>query len=124
LFPDATPTPDATPNIPELNPANTEITLGKRRVGDPRLPVVRLYGRLKTFDGQPFADTTVRLFADNTEVGETSTDETGRYEFFVRVAIPSGQKVSVHIETGDGLVQSNALWLQKTTPRSLNTRRR
>jgi len=116
----ATPTPTAPLNP---SPMNSTLYLMKRRMGPSNRPVVRLYGRLVDFQGRPFSDESVRLRAADAVVAESTTDAEGGYEFFVRVNIAPGARVSVVVEAAGGGLRSNPLSLKRTEARSVSSSR-
>jgi hypothetical protein len=93
------------------------ISLARQRVGDVRAPVVRLSGKMLTASNLPAAQVELQLVAEGVVVASTATNDEGRFQFFVKVAIPAGKTIEVVVQTSDGAIRSNTLNLKKTRPK-------
>jgi len=109
------PTP-TTPQTPDLS--SSVIRISRRRVGDPRNPVVRLSGTIVSPAGVALPGVPVRLLAAGEAVGEATSDSTGAFQFFVRLDFPENRQLYFYAETTSGEAYSNFLWLGRTKPRT------
>jgi len=117
------PRPDITPGFPTPTPPggpdlNTAIIrIKKARVGSSASPVVRLSGRVVSAETAPLPNVTIRLFAAGEVVGDATTDEKGEFKFFLRLELPKDRQIYLWVETLQGEVYSNFVWLGSTQPR-------
>lgn len=118
-----TPRPDVTPgfptpppnNVPDVSTATIKITKG--RVGNPRVPVVRIRGSVISAAGVPIPGVPIRMYAAGELVGTDVTAANGEFRFFMRLILPKNQQIYLWAETLDGDNFSNFVWLGRTLPR-------
>lgn len=121
--PDETPGADPYPTpIPPSSAAAIEIR--RDRVGDPRSPVVRITGKVRTLASQPIGGVGIKLMVSGENVAKAVTAEDGSFKFFIRLDLPKGRQVYVYAETEGGEVFSNFLWMSKTRPITQSRTRR
>lgn len=109
--PEVLPTPPQ-PEQPEL--AGATLTVRRNRVRGARKPMVRISGQLQNSDGLGIGGVTVRLFVAGEEVAQGETSPNGQVKFFVRLLVPPGDKVYVYLETANGELFSNFIWMSQT----------
>jgi hypothetical protein len=107
-----------TPLPPEQTPApQASISLTKQRVGNMREPIVRLAGKMVTSEDLPATQVKLQLIAEGVVIASATTNDDGRFQFLVKVVIPSRREISVSVQTEDGEVKSNTLALRRTRPK-------
>lgn len=109
--PEVSPVPEQ-PEQPDL--AGATLTVRRTRVRSARQPMIRLFGHLKNSDGVGIEGATVRLFVAGEEVAQGETSANGQVKFFVRLLVPRGDKVYVYLETANGELFSNFIWMSHT----------
>lgn len=109
--PEVTPTPNQ-PEQPDMSGAT--LTVRRSRVRLARHPIVRLFGHLQNSDGVGIGGVTVRLLVAGEEVAQGETSPSGQVKFFVRLLVPRHEKVYVYLETADGELFSNFIWMSHT----------
>ena len=70
-----------------------------------------------TAGGLPATQVQLNLIAQGLVIASTATNDDGRFQFFVKVAIPDGKTIDVTVATTDGAVTSNIVTLKKTRPK-------
>ncbi len=109
--PEVAPTPNQ-PEQPDLLGAT--LTVRRNRVRSARQPMVRLFGHLQNSNAVGIGGVTVRLLVAGEEVAQAETSPNGQVKFFVRLLVPPGEKVYVYLETADGELFSNFIWMSHT----------
>jgi hypothetical protein len=121
-----TPRPD-TPDVipPQPTPDTTPVTIQLRRgrAGSAKDPLVRLSGVVLGASGAPIAGVPLSLVVSETKVTTVTTNAAGKYQFLVRFSMPRGHASYAYVETADGRLSSNFLWVKPTTPSARTARR-
>ena len=104
------------PNIPQTpNLANATLRVRRNRVRRSRRPMLRLRGQLTDADGKAIGGVPISLLVAGEEVAQGVTSPNGNVKFFVRLLAPPDEKVYVYLETANGEVFSNFLWMGNTS---------
>lgn len=108
------PTPDVTPS---------EIKLRRGRAGSPRDPLIRLAGSVVGASGAPIPGVPLSLVVNETKVATVTSTAAGKFQFLTRFSIPKGHASYAYVETADGALYSNFVWVKPATTSSRATRR-
>ncbi len=109
--PEERPSPED-PQEPSLVGASLKVR--RNRVRASQRPMLRLRGQLTSADGKGLGAVPISLFVAGEEVAQGITDPDGSVKFFVRLLVPRHEKVYVYLETMNGDVFSNFLWMGHT----------
>jgi hypothetical protein len=70
-----------------------------------------------TSEDLPATQVKLQLIAEGVVIASATTNDDGRFQFLVKVVIPSRREISVSVQTEDGEVKSNTLALRRTRPK-------
>jgi hypothetical protein len=117
-----TPTPEATPQPTPVPPGPTDLVGGAisirvRSAMVNSIPVIRIYGTVRTADGLPGTGRVVHLMLKGNPVAALATDADGRYQFLVRVAIPRRRYLGLFVQSEGGEVRTRTVRVSQTVRR-------
>lgn len=114
--PEATPQPAPDPTPPS-DLVGGALSIRVRAAVVSNIPVVRISGRLQTAAGSPGAGRVVHLMLRGNPVAALATDADGRYQFFVRVAIPRRRSLGLFVQSEGGEVRTRTVRVSQTARR-------
>jgi hypothetical protein len=110
LAPLPLPTPAAEPSFPEtqsVTPAT--LSLNRKRISFAGRTAIRLSGTLLSVADTPISSVGIKLIVQGKEVGRAVTNSKGRFTFLVRLQVPHGKTLALHVKTEGAEISSKEL---------------